>query len=119
MLILSRKQDERILIGANVDVVIIETGSHCCRIGIDASPLIPVVRDDARRCESVPPLVPLPLVTSAITQCAVEGIAKVDAVSRVLQILGEKLGTSARPDGLATRPAELATRPAAVESVRL
>lgn len=48
MLILTRKETERILIGGNVWITIIKVGSHDgrVRIGIEAPPEVPIYREE-------------------------------------------------------------------------
>lgn len=48
MLIITLKEEERIKIGDNIEILIMETGSHRVRIGIDAPRAIPVSRSSAK-----------------------------------------------------------------------
>lgn len=45
MLVLTRKENERIRIGENIDIVIVKTG-NAVKIGIDAPDSVPVVRGE-------------------------------------------------------------------------
>lgn len=47
MLVMRRKEQERILIGAEISVVVLETGRHEVRLGVHAPETVPIVRDDA------------------------------------------------------------------------
>lgn len=49
MLVLSRKKNERILIGENIVITIVEIKGDKLRIGIDAPKDIPVDRDEVRK----------------------------------------------------------------------
>lgn len=49
MLVLSRKKNERILIGENIVITIVEIRGDKLRIGIDAPKDIPVDRDEVRK----------------------------------------------------------------------
>ena len=58
MLVLSRKLGERIVIGANVEVVILKIRGNCVQIGIEAPREVPVLRGELPRraaAESPPP----------------------------------------------------------------
>lgn len=46
MLILSRKINERIHIGENIVVVITAIGPHRVKVGIEAPPEIPIIREE-------------------------------------------------------------------------
>ena len=46
MLVLSRKRDERIVIGDNVVITIIDIRGDKCRIGIEAPEQVPVHRQE-------------------------------------------------------------------------
>lgn len=48
MLILQRRPGERIMIGGNITVTVIETHGGACRIGIDAPKNIPVHREEVQ-----------------------------------------------------------------------
>ncbi|QDT84612.1 carbon storage regulator [Gimesia chilikensis] len=49
MLVLSRKKNERICIGENIVITIVEIRGDKIRIGIDAPKDIPVDRDEVRK----------------------------------------------------------------------
>ena len=49
MLVLSRKKNERIFIGENIVITIVEIRGDKLRIGIDAPKDIPVDRDEVRK----------------------------------------------------------------------
>lgn len=49
MLVLSRKKNERIVIGENIVITIVEIKGDKLRIGIDAPKDIPVDRDEVRK----------------------------------------------------------------------
>lgn len=49
MLVLSRKKNERIVIGENIVITIVEIRGDKLRIGIDAPKDIPVDRDEVRK----------------------------------------------------------------------
>ncbi|QDU03100.1 Carbon storage regulator [Gimesia chilikensis] len=49
MLVLSRKKNERIFIGDNIVITIVEIKGDKLRIGIDAPKDIPVDRDEVRK----------------------------------------------------------------------
>ena len=51
MLVLSRKRNQRIQIGDNVTIHIIQSRNGRVRLGIEAPRDVPVVRDDAKRKE--------------------------------------------------------------------
>lgn len=48
MLVLSRKSKESVLIGTEIEVVVIEVKGGRVRLGISAPRSVPVVRDDAK-----------------------------------------------------------------------
>lgn len=48
MLVLSRKEDERIVIGDNISIVVIEIRGDKVRLGIDAPKEIPVHRAEVK-----------------------------------------------------------------------
>lgn len=49
MLILSRKPDERILIGDNISIMVISCSDRSVRLGIDAPDNVAVDREEIRR----------------------------------------------------------------------
>ena len=49
MLVLSRKQGERILIGDEISVTIVRINGNAVRIGIDAPSHLAVIRDELRQ----------------------------------------------------------------------
>lgn len=48
MLILTRKDGEKIMIGDGVEITIVEARSGSVKLGIDAPANVVIVRDDAR-----------------------------------------------------------------------
>lgn len=58
MLVLSRKNGERILIGEDIAVTVVRIGPNTVRIGIDAPRSMNIVRDELWQDESAP--VPVP-----------------------------------------------------------
>lgn len=46
MLVLTRKEGEKILIGDNITIVILSINGQKCRVGVDAPREIPVVREE-------------------------------------------------------------------------
>ncbi len=48
MLVLTRKDGERIMIGDGIEITIVETKPGSVKLGIVAPPEVTVVRDDAR-----------------------------------------------------------------------
>ena len=46
MLVLSRKKDEKIIIGDNITVMVIEIRGDKVRLGIDAPPEVPIHRQE-------------------------------------------------------------------------
>lgn len=48
MLVLSRREFERVLIGDDIVITIVRIGPVAVRIGIDAPAALRIVRDDAR-----------------------------------------------------------------------
>ena len=48
MLVLSRKPGERILIGDNISVTVVRIAPGVVRIGVDAPPEMPIVREELR-----------------------------------------------------------------------
>jgi carbon storage regulator len=48
MLVLSRKVGERILIGENISVTVVRVGPGVVRLGIDAPPSTPIVREEIK-----------------------------------------------------------------------
>lgn len=46
MLILTRKNSERIFIGDNITITIVRTDQHSVRIGIDAPKDVPILREE-------------------------------------------------------------------------
>jgi carbon storage regulator len=55
MLVLSRKEGERIVIGGTIVVTIVETRGGRVRIGVDAPPEVPILRDEVgRRTQPMP-----------------------------------------------------------------
>ena len=48
MLVLGREDGERISIGQNIVITLVESKRGKAKIGIDAPPEIPIVRDDAK-----------------------------------------------------------------------
>jgi len=59
MLVLSRKRDERIIIGDNIVITIVDVRGDKVRVGIEAPPEIPVHRQEVaealKRNAAVPP----------------------------------------------------------------
>jgi carbon storage regulator len=59
MLVLSRKRDERIVIGDNIVITIVDVRGDKVRVGIEAPPEIPVHRQEVaealKRNAAVPP----------------------------------------------------------------
>ncbi len=51
MLVLSRKLNERILIGDNIQVIVVGVRGNHVRLGIEAPPEITILRDELRRHE--------------------------------------------------------------------
>ena len=47
MLVLSRKQDERLSIGDDIVITIVRINRYSVRIGIDAPVDVPILREDA------------------------------------------------------------------------
>jgi carbon storage regulator len=62
MLVLSRKAGQKIIIGANIEVTIIELGTDRVRIGVNAPAEIPVHRQEVferlerERAQHLPPI---------------------------------------------------------------
>lgn len=50
MLVLTRKRDEKILIGDNIVVTVVEISGDKVRLGVDAPQDVPIVRDNAINC---------------------------------------------------------------------
>ncbi len=48
MLVLTRKDGERIMIGDGIEITIVETKPGSVKLGIDAPANVAIVRDDAR-----------------------------------------------------------------------
>ena len=48
MLVLSRKPGERILIGDNIAVTVVRIAPGVVRIGVDAPPEMPIIREELR-----------------------------------------------------------------------
>ena len=46
MLVLSRKRDEKIMIGDDISITIVDVRGKYVRIGIDAPPSVRIVRDE-------------------------------------------------------------------------
>ena len=59
MLVLSRKQNERILIGQDIELVVVRISADKVRIGIDAPDGVRIMRreliDSTRNGEAIPP----------------------------------------------------------------
>jgi len=53
MLVLSRKQNERIRVGDSVVVTIVRVSGDKVRIGIEAPPDVRVLRDELRPCDTL------------------------------------------------------------------
>lgn len=49
MLVLSRKQGEKIVIGPNITLVVVGVQGDRVRLGIDAPPEVPILREELRR----------------------------------------------------------------------
>ena len=49
MLVLSRKRDEKIIIGDDIQVTVIDVRGKYVRLGIDAPPSVRIVRDELLR----------------------------------------------------------------------
>jgi carbon storage regulator len=48
MLVLSRKVGERILIGENISVTVVRIAGGAVRIGVEAPPELPVIREELK-----------------------------------------------------------------------
>jgi carbon storage regulator len=48
MLVLSRKIGERILIGENISVTVVRIAGGAVRIGVEAPPELPVIREELK-----------------------------------------------------------------------
>jgi carbon storage regulator len=71
MLVLSRKDGERIRIGANIFVTVVESRAGKTRIGIEAPTQIPVVRSEIDTEASQPQLTVCPMGRCCpLNQCA-------------------------------------------------
>lgn len=46
MLVLARREEERVRIGDDIWVTVLEIGENCVRLGFDAPPSIPVLREE-------------------------------------------------------------------------
>jgi carbon storage regulator len=46
MLVLTRKPGEKVVIGGNVTVTLVETRGNCIRLGIDAPAHVPILREE-------------------------------------------------------------------------
>lgn len=49
MLVLSRKKGEKLFIGENICITVVEVGSGKVRLGIEAPKDVPVTRPDAKK----------------------------------------------------------------------
>lgn len=59
MLVLSRKPGERVIIGENIEVVVLETRSGCVRLGFIAPQEVRIHREEVRRRVQSGPYSPL------------------------------------------------------------
>ena len=61
MLVLTRRKNEKIVIGEGIVVTVVAINGNRVRLGIEAPPEVPVHREEiARRLEPYCPLVPVP-----------------------------------------------------------
>jgi len=58
MLVLSRKQSERLIIGDNIVITIVRVAGGSVRVGIEAPPEVQIQREEVRRREKGEPLQP-------------------------------------------------------------
>lgn len=59
MLVLSRKQSERLVIGENIVVTIVRVAGGSVRLGIEAPAEIPIQREEIRHADRDRPFEPL------------------------------------------------------------
>jgi carbon storage regulator len=64
MLVLSRKLGEKIVIGENISITVIDIDRGKIRLGIEAPRDIPVYRQELLAAPSTPPAVPNPMPVS-------------------------------------------------------
>ncbi|RMG47396.1 MAG: carbon storage regulator [Acidobacteria bacterium] len=79
MLVLSRKQGQSILIGERIKVKVIGIHGQQVRIGIEAPPTVPVVRDELHRA-----------VAEANRQASHAGARSVEELAGVFRSLGRE-----------------------------
>lgn len=60
MLVLSRKVNERILIGDDIRITVVAARGNQIRIGIEAPDSVPILREELRRSPRARPEVPHP-----------------------------------------------------------
>ena len=67
MLVLSRKQGERVVIGENIEVVVLEVHPNRVKLGFEGPPEVPIHRQELHRriaaCRTDGPSVPRPVTT--------------------------------------------------------